>query len=307
MAKKEGAKQARSGSNVQQVADSMLARNHPENHEEEEFTTSPDEGDPAASEATSSEENEPREKEEATPQEPSHPLSVQQTNANVAISREGTRRVMAEAAHQVEPDDAAPDVLLDVPSLKVDRIKLTVEKLDAQVALRASVANLVHLDVGAQALIEKVDLEIEGVEAQAFLKVRLKRVQQILARALESIDRNPDLLDVLEPVGHSVEKVGGAAEDAVEGVSNQPRGVIGGAFSAAQRARKAVRLNPGRQAGHQLKEIAKGVVGREGLIDNALAHNNPSLDDSILGRYHVKERLRHYLYRQDQEAEGSRP
>jgi len=73
-----------------------------------------------------------------------------------------------------------PDVLLDVPVVKVDRIHLKVEELDAQVSLQAKVLDLVELDVGVDVHLGKLEIEIEGVEAQALVKVRLDHVAAIV-------------------------------------------------------------------------------------------------------------------------------
>jgi hypothetical protein len=116
-----------------------------------------------------------------------------------------------------------PDVLVDVPVVKVDKIDVEVDDLRAQVAVRAEVRKLVQLNVGAQARLGTVELEIEGVEAQALLKARLDRVGKIVDRVLLSLDRNPELL---ESVGHAAEDVGGGtgkllaeSGEAVEDVS----------------------------------------------------------------------------------------
>jgi hypothetical protein len=101
-----------------------------------------------------------------------------------------------------------PDVLVDVPVVKVDNIDIEVDDLCAQVALTAEVRDLVEISVGAEATLGKVELKIEGVEAQALLTARLDNVRAILARVLTSLDRNPELL---ESVGRAVQDVGGGA------------------------------------------------------------------------------------------------
>jgi hypothetical protein len=69
----------------------------------------------------------------------------------------------------IDPKDIpdGPDVLVDVPVVTVDEISLEVEDLHAQVAVMAELRKLVHLSVGADARLGKVELKIEGVEAQA--------------------------------------------------------------------------------------------------------------------------------------------
>lgn len=135
------------------------------------------------------------------------------------------------------------DIILDIGKVKVEEIKLKVEELKAKISVSANVGQLVNIQVGADVCIDKVDVEIRGVEAEAHLKVKLKRVQEILTRALDTIDKNADVLknlnlgngmdtgsdeynnsgnpSVLEKVGDSVEgmvdsarqKVGGAVEN----------------------------------------------------------------------------------------------
>ena len=113
-----------------------------------------------------------------------------------------------------------PDVLLDIPVLKVEEIDLTVEGLRAHVALLAELADLVKRSVGAGVDLDKVELTIKGVEAQALLKVRLEQVRAILDKALTTIGENPEILQSLvRTVDRTVGEVGGVAREAVgEGV-----------------------------------------------------------------------------------------
>src|SRR4051794_21002807 len=64
-----------------------------------------------------------------------------------------------------------PDVLLDVPVIKVDKIHLELDQLDAHVALKARVLDLLNLTVGVDAHLGKLRIDIEGVEAQAMAKI----------------------------------------------------------------------------------------------------------------------------------------
>jgi hypothetical protein len=96
-----------------------------------------------------------------------------------------------------EADGQEPDVLLDVSELEVDRITLEVEDLRAHVSILVELANLLHLSVGVDARLERVKLEIEGVEAEVLLKVRLKHVRAILEKALDTIGEHPEILRIL--------------------------------------------------------------------------------------------------------------
>src|SRR5919199_2566003 len=96
-----------------------------------------------------------------------------------------------------EPDGQEPDVLLDVSNLEVDRITLEVEDLRAHVSILAELANLLSLSVGVDARLDRVKLEIDGVEAKVLLKVRLKHVRAILEKALDTIAEHPEILRIL--------------------------------------------------------------------------------------------------------------
>ena len=89
------------------------------------------------------------------------------------------------------------DVLLDVSELEVDRIKLTVKDLRAHVSVLAELASLLNLQVGVDARLDEVELEIEGVRAKVLLKVRLDDVRAILKEALETVAEHPEILRIL--------------------------------------------------------------------------------------------------------------
>jgi hypothetical protein len=89
------------------------------------------------------------------------------------------------------------DVLLDVQELEVDRIGLKVRGLRAHVSVVAELASLVNLQVGVDARLDEVELEIEGVRAKVLLKVRLDNVRTILEKALETVAEHPEILRIL--------------------------------------------------------------------------------------------------------------
>ena len=72
-----------------------------------------------------------------------------------------------------------PDVLLDSPQLDSDRIELEIEDVD--------VARIIRIG--------KVKANIEGLEAQLLLEVRLKQVVDLVDRLLDSVDRGLDSVD----------------------------------------------------------------------------------------------------------------
>jgi hypothetical protein len=173
--------------------------------------------------------------------------STDRNSGGTAAEREYEDYVLAER-------DAArdePDVLLDVPVVKVDEINLEVEELRAHVSLQAEVLDLLKLNVGADVFIRQVALEIKGVEAQALLKVRLDNVARILDRVLKTIDQNPEIVErIAAGVGSAVEDVGGGAEkslgelgegagEAVEDVDAAAGEVVADTDETAKRAARS--------------------------------------------------------------------
>jgi hypothetical protein len=102
-----------------------------------------------------------------------------------------------DVAQEESPARQDVDVLLDVSELEVDRIKLTVRDLRAHVSIVAELASLVSLQVGVDARLGEVDLEIEGVRAKVLLKVRLDDVRAILNHALNTVAEHPEILRTL--------------------------------------------------------------------------------------------------------------
>jgi hypothetical protein len=116
---------------------------------------------------------------------------------------------------------AEPDVLLDIPQLRVDEIILEVEDLRAHVSVQADVLNLLRLSVGADVQLGGVHLEIKGVEAQALLKVRLDKVAEIINRVLATIDRNPEIVDqIVAPLGAAAGELEGTIGRSVDEVAD---------------------------------------------------------------------------------------
>jgi hypothetical protein len=146
-----------------------------------------------------------------------------------------------------------PDVLLDVPVVKVDEVDLEVDDLRAQVAVNAEMRQLVQLNVGADVRLGKVELNIQGVEAQALVKARLDNVTAILERVLLSLDRNPKLL---ESVGEAIEEVGGGtgrmlgqSGEAVEDVGEGAGGALEDVGKGAGRGVSEIGQGAGRGVG----------------------------------------------------------
>jgi e3 binding domain len=162
-----------------------------------------------------------------------------------------------------------PDLILNVPVVKVDSIHLQVEDVEAHVALKAQVLDLLKLNVGVDVTLGKVRVDVKGVEAQALLKVRLDYVAAAIDRVLSALDRNPELLEsigsALEDVGwgtgHTVAETGETFEHFEEG-AGQALGEIGqgagqGVGEIGQGAGQAVG-DVGQGAGEAVGGIGEG-------------------------------------------------
>ena len=148
-------------------------------------------------------------------------------------------------------DTDEPDVVVDMPVVKVDEIHFELDDLEARVALHAKVLDLVELNVGVMAKLGKVELEIKGVEAQALLRARLDHVTAIIDRVLTTLDRNPDLL---KSIGKSLESVG---EGAGKGVGQIGEGAGNAVEDVGEGAGGAVK-DVGEGAGGAVKDVGEG-------------------------------------------------
>jgi YD repeat-containing protein len=138
-------------------------------------------------------------------------------------------------AQQVSQGSEQPDVILDVPNLSVEQITLEVDNLQVHIALDARLANLLKLTAGADAGIDKVKLDIKGVQATATLIVRLENVRAIIERTLQTLDNNPQLItQLLSTVDNTVNTVGGVANNTV--------GTVGGIAGTALRTGQVLDL-----------------------------------------------------------------
>lgn len=145
----------------------------------------------------------------------------QQTNKPVS-ERAGRRAIFEQGYdggavnHGGQPASDDPDLTLDIPSLEVEELNLDVENLRARISLHAELADMVKLNVGLEADVDKVKLEAKGVKAQLLLKAGLDNVRAVLSQALDALDNNPKILEDL--IRTSAETAGGS-ERALEGAA----------------------------------------------------------------------------------------
>jgi hypothetical protein len=174
-----------------------------------------------------------------------------------------------------------PDVLLDVPELRIDSLHFELDDLDAHVALKAKVLNLVKLNVGVDVHLSRVKLDIKGVEAEVVLKARLDHVTAIVDRLMTSLDRNPELVkglaravsEVGQGAGQAVDKTGDAAKDVGKGAQSALTDVGQGAGQAVgdvgQGAGQAVG-DIGQGAGQAVGDIGQGAGQAVGNLDQVV-------------------------------------
>jgi hypothetical protein len=159
----------------------------------------------------------------------------------------------------VDPEDIeeAVDVFVDAPVVKIDEIKFEMDDLRAHLALLAEAGHFVQLNAGAAVRLGKVELDIQNVETQALLEVRLTEVTKILSRVLTTLDRNPELL---KSVGEALGDVGGGAHDLLtdtgDMVGRVGQGAGGAVEDVGQGAGRGV-AGIGQGAGQGLQNLAQ--------------------------------------------------
>jgi hypothetical protein len=193
----------------------------------------------------------------STPSGSDRPAEQESDGETTAGRREYEGHWLSQAERQDTGNDE-PDVLLDVPMLKVEEITLKVEGLRVHVAVLADLADLVKLSVGADVGLDKVEFTIKGVEAQALLKVRLEQVRAILDKALTIISESPQILQSLvRTVDRTVGEFGGAAREAVRegGAVSQIAGGVGEATERVSGAAGQAMAEGGRTASQVVERV----------------------------------------------------
>jgi hypothetical protein len=154
--------------------------------------------------------------------------------------------------------DTQPDVLLDVPTVKVEEIHLEVEDLTARVSLQAEVLSLLKLHVGAEVSLGHVSLDIKGVDAVAQLKVRLDKVEAIIDRVMTTVDNNPQILsDLTRGAGEAAGQIGQGAGQALE----ETGAGAGAAVESAGRGLQEAAEDLGQGADRAVEEVVDDTGG----------------------------------------------
>ena len=83
-----------------------------------------------------------------------------------------------------------------VLQLSVKEIDLKVDDLNVGLTLNAGVGNLVSLNAGVDVSIQKVNLNVQGVQASLALVVRLDKINNVIAHALNNIQKDPQLINL---------------------------------------------------------------------------------------------------------------
>lgn len=187
-----------------------------------------------------------------------------------------------------------PDVLLDVPELRVGLIHFELDDLDAHVAVKANVLNLVKLNVGIDVHLSRVKLDIKGVEAEVVLKARLDHVTAIVDRLMTSLDRNPELVEGLsraiaeigQGAGEAVDETGDAAKDIGKGAEGALHDVGQGAGQAVgdvgEGAGQAVG-DIGQGAGQAVGDVGQGAGQAVGDVGQGAGQAAGNLDQLVGG------------------------
>ncbi len=205
-------------------------------------------------------------------------------------SREYRRFVSREESDPGGP----PDVLLDVPELRIDLIHFELDDLDAHLAVKANVLNLVKLNVGIDVHLSRVKLDVKGVEVEAVLKARLDHVTAVVDRLMTSLDRNPELVEGLsraisevgKGAGEAVDKTGDAAKEVGKGAEGAIEDVGQGAGQAVgdvgEGAGQAVG-DVGQGAGQAVGDVGQGAGQAVGDVGQGAGQAAGNLDQLVGG------------------------
>ena len=176
-----------------------------------------------------------------------------------------------------------PDVLLDVPELRIDLIHFELDDLDAHLAVKANVLNLVKLNVGIDVHLSRVKLDIKGVELEALLKARLDHVTAVVDRLMTSLDRNPELV---EGLSRAISEVGQGAGEAVDKTGDAAKEVGKGAEGALQDVGKGAGQavgDVGEGAGEAVGDVGQGAGQAVGDVGQGAGQAAGNLDQLVGG------------------------
>ncbi|MFN6946042.1 MAG: hypothetical protein ACK4ND_13920 [Cytophagaceae bacterium] len=110
-------------------------------------------------------------------------------------------------------DGTEVDVILEIPEVKVERLRINVEDIDVRVNLFVQAINAITIKAGVHVHLDQVEIEIKGVRAEAYLQIRLERVKQVLVKVMQMLDNNSKTLaEILKPLtkgaGKAVAQIG---------------------------------------------------------------------------------------------------
>jgi len=88
------------------------------------------------------------------------------------------------------------DVTLKIPKVKAGALTLDAENVKVSISVKAQLSNFSNIEIGTTILIEKVKLDVDSLEAEAFFTVKLKKIETIFLNALKSIDKNPQIINI---------------------------------------------------------------------------------------------------------------
>ncbi|NLD99582.1 MAG: hypothetical protein GX640_06885 [Fibrobacter sp.] len=215
-------------------------------------------------------------------------------------NKELTENASIPDTFQETPAEVSPDVQLQVPTLEIDELKLLLQGLTARVSLSAQLANLIRLDVGAHADIEKLDLDMKGVNAKAVLNVHLKEVNSIFSRALQTLDKHPEILatipsEAIPQGGRQRIKSGEPGTNSIKDVPNISENSLNAGLPHNQ---QAVLTN-------EPVLTTDGINIDKGISDDSIQEVHQNLDHSITGNFDETEEERRYFFRKDKDQSPS--
>jgi hypothetical protein len=118
-------------------------------------------------------------------------ITIENTKNESAIIQKQAPLAAAEAKAQ-----DLPDLLLDITHLSMNKIKMNLEDLDAEVTVGIELTDQIHIDVISNVRFDNVNIDFKNVEIAARVKVNLRKISEIIDNVLKNIEYNPESVNI---------------------------------------------------------------------------------------------------------------
>ncbi|KAK8197775.1 hypothetical protein HDK77DRAFT_27214 [Phyllosticta capitalensis] len=184
-----------------------------------------------------------------------------------------------------------PDVFLNA-SVSVREIDIEVDNITAKINLDAEVLNLLSLNAGVTASIDRVFLTIQDVRARVMLEARLERIVNMVESILDSIDLNPIIATLGEDLGDLVNHtVGGltGSSDSSSSSSTSSNNLTARGLESSYNLVHNILYSVNDYSGNK---HTNRILAQDGsIVDQSLDNNGNPTGHKVVGNY---DRDMHY-------------